>query len=56
MLFLEGKDRKALAAALRGFPELEVTEAGLKANTVPVQFVYGSREAKLLTDGIEPSR
>lgn len=55
-LFLKGKDRKALAAVLRGFPGLEVTEVELTANRVPVQFVYGSREAKLLTDGIEASR
>jgi pimeloyl-ACP methyl ester carboxylesterase len=54
--FLKGKDRKALAAVLRGFPELEVTEAELKANKVPVQFVYGSKEATLLTDGIGATR
>jgi hypothetical protein len=30
-----------------------VAEAELKAVKVPVQFVYGSREVKFLTDGIE---
>lgn len=55
-LFLRGKDPKALAAALRGFPGLVVTEAELKASTVPVQFVYGSREVKFLTDGVAAAR
>jgi pimeloyl-ACP methyl ester carboxylesterase len=41
-LFLGGKDQKALAAVLRGFPDLEVTEQELKAVRVPVRFVYGS--------------
>ena len=54
--FLNGKDQKALAAVLRGFPGLEVTEAELKANTVPVQFVYGSREAPFLKDAIAAAR
>jgi pimeloyl-ACP methyl ester carboxylesterase len=55
-LFLKGKDQKALAAVLRGFPGLEVTEADLKANKVPVQFVYGSREAPFLKDEIAAAR
>ena len=41
---------------LRGFKGLEVTEAELKAVKVPVQFVYGSREAKFLKDGIVAAR
>jgi len=55
-LFLKGKDQKALAAVLRGFPGLEVTEAKLKANKVPVQFVYGSRESPFLKDAIVAAR
>jgi pimeloyl-ACP methyl ester carboxylesterase len=55
-LFLKGKDQKALAAVLRGFPGLEVTEAELKANKVPVQFVYGNREASFLKDAIAAAR
>jgi len=42
--FLAGKDQQALAAVLRSMKATEVTEAELKANTVPVQLVYGSRE------------
>jgi pimeloyl-ACP methyl ester carboxylesterase len=55
-LFLKGKDQKALAAVLRGFPELVVKEEELKAAKVPVQFVYGSLEAKFLKDGIAASK
>ena len=55
-LFVWGKDQKALAAVLRGFKGLEVTEAELKAAGVPVQFVYGSREATFLKDGIAAAR
>jgi pimeloyl-ACP methyl ester carboxylesterase len=55
-VFVRGKDQKALAAVLRGFPGLEVTEAELKAARVPVQFVYGSREAAFLKDGIAAAR
>src|SRR5207244_13049280 len=55
-LFLRGKDQKALAAVLRGMPGLAVTEAELRANKVPVQFVYGSREAAFLKDLIAASR
>lgn len=40
-LVLSGKDQKALSAVLRGMKELEGTEDQLKANIVPVQFVYG---------------
>ena len=55
-LFLRDKDQKALAAVLRGMPGLEVTEAELRANRVPVQFVYGGREAKFLKDLIAASK
>lgn len=48
--FLGGKDQKALAAVLNGQQGWQVTEAELKANTVPVQFVYGDREATFLKD------
>ncbi|QEL18674.1 alpha/beta fold hydrolase [Limnoglobus roseus] len=55
-LLLRGKDPTALAAALRGFAELEVTDAELKAVKVPVQFIHGSREVKLLAEGIAAVR
>jgi len=55
-LFLKGKDPKALAAVLRGFSGLVVTEAELKAVEVPVQFVYGSKEVKFLTAGIQAAK
>jgi pimeloyl-ACP methyl ester carboxylesterase len=55
-LFMGNKDQKALAAVLRGTPGLAVTEAELKANKVPVQFVYGSREAPFLKDLIAASK
>ena len=55
-LFLGKKDQKALAAVLRGQKGWEVTEAELKANKVPVQFVYGSREAQFLKDIIAASK
>lgn len=45
-LFLGKKDQKALAAVLRGQAGWAVTEAELRANRVPVQFVYGSREVQ----------
>lgn len=46
-LGLAGKDQKVLAAVLRGQKGLAVTEDQLKANKVPVLFVYGSRETIL---------
>jgi pimeloyl-ACP methyl ester carboxylesterase len=55
-LFMANKDQKALAAVLRGMPGLAVTEAQLRANKVPVQFVYGSREATFLKDLIAASK
>jgi pimeloyl-ACP methyl ester carboxylesterase len=55
-LYLGGKDQKALAAVLRGQSGWEVTEAELKANKVPVQFVYGDREAAFLKDRIAASK
>jgi len=55
-LFMGNKDQKALAAVLRGMPGLAVTEAELRANKVPVQFVYGSREAAMLKDLIAESK
>jgi pimeloyl-ACP methyl ester carboxylesterase len=55
-LFIGKKDQTALAAVLRGMPGLAVTDAELRANTVPVQFVYGSREATFLKDLIASSR
>jgi pimeloyl-ACP methyl ester carboxylesterase len=55
-LFLANKDQQALAAVLRGMPGLAVTEAQLRANKVPVQFVYGSREAPFLKDLIAASK
>ncbi len=44
-------DTEALAAVLRALPELEVTEAELRANTVPVLSVAGSRDT--LKKGID---
>ena len=55
-LALRDKDQKALAAVLRGQKELAVTEAQLKANKVPVLFVYGSREAVLLRKRVTESQ
>jgi len=55
-LFLGKKDQKALAAVLRGRKGWEVTEAEMKANRVPVQFVYGSREIAGLKDMVTASR
>lgn len=55
-LFLGKKDQKALAAVLRGRTGWEVTEAELKANRVPVQFVYGSREIAALKDIVAASK
>ena len=55
-LFMGNKDQKALAAVLRGMPGLTVTAAELRANKVPVQFVYGSREATFLKDLIAASK
>ena len=55
-LVLRDKDQKALAAVLRGQKELAVTEAQLKANKVPVLFVYGSREAVLLKERVTESQ
>lgn len=39
-------DQKALAAVLRGNTRIEIAEENLKANTVPVLFVYGDLEWK----------
>jgi pimeloyl-ACP methyl ester carboxylesterase len=55
-LFIGKKDQKALAAVLRGRKGWEVTEAELKANKVPVQFVYGSREIASLKDIVAVSK
>ena len=41
-LALLGQDQKALAAVIRGLPQLEVPAEKLKATKVPVAFVYGS--------------
>lgn len=55
-LFVGEKDQKALAAVLRGQAGWKVAEPELKANKVPVRFVYGGREAAFLKDLIEASR
>jgi pimeloyl-ACP methyl ester carboxylesterase len=52
---LKGKDQMALAAVLRGFPRMTVTEAELKANKVPLQFVYGDREVGFIKDIVAAS-
>jgi pimeloyl-ACP methyl ester carboxylesterase len=45
--FALGKqDQKALAAVLRGMTGMEVAEEKLRANAVPVLFVYGDLEGK----------
>jgi pimeloyl-ACP methyl ester carboxylesterase len=51
-LALLGQDQKALAAVIRGLPKLEVSAEKLKANRVPVAFVYGTKEAEALTTQI----
>ena len=43
-LVIGKKDQKALAAVLRGQVGLFVTEQELKANNIPVRFIYGSQE------------
>jgi pimeloyl-ACP methyl ester carboxylesterase len=43
-MIIGDQDQKALAASVRGGMTLEVTEAQLKANRVPVQFIYGSND------------
>jgi pimeloyl-ACP methyl ester carboxylesterase len=48
--FVGTKDQKALAAVLRSQKGWEVTEAEVKANKVPVQFVYGDREVGFLQE------
>jgi hypothetical protein len=48
-LALFGQDQKALAAVIRGLPRLEVGTEKLKANKVPVSFIYGTKEAEGLT-------
>lgn len=53
---LGNNDQKALAAVLRGQQELTVTEAQLKANTVPVLFVHGSRESVLIKERVTKSQ
>lgn len=45
-LALGKQDQKALAAVLRGMTGMEVAEEKLKANAVPVLFVYGDMEGK----------
>lgn len=55
-LVLGGKDQKALAAVLRGQDSFEVTEAKLKANKVPVQFIYGSLEAAPLKEVVTAAK
>jgi pimeloyl-ACP methyl ester carboxylesterase len=55
-LFLGGKDQKALSAVFRGMNGMEVTEDNLKANTVPVQFVYGRLERQPNVDLMSGSR
>ena len=52
-ILLKGKDQQALAAVMRSQSQLEVTEAELAASTVPVQFVYGGREAACKLDVID---
>jgi pimeloyl-ACP methyl ester carboxylesterase len=47
-LVVLGQDQKAFAACIRGLAKLEVTAEQLKANKVPVAFVYGSKEAEML--------
>nr|BAN08463.1 hypothetical protein [uncultured bacterium] len=51
-LALGDNDQKSLAAVIRGQKELVVTEAQLKANKVPVQFVYGSQESDLVKERV----
>ena len=46
------KEQKALAAILRSGKELAVTEDQLKANKIPVLFVFGSRESAPFKEGI----
>jgi pimeloyl-ACP methyl ester carboxylesterase len=48
--FIGKKDQKAFAAVLRSRKGWEVSEAEMKANKVPVQFVYGDREVGFLKD------
>lgn len=55
-LALGDNDQKALAAILRGQKELEVTEAQLKANKVPVLFVHGSQESDLVKERVTETR
>ena len=50
------RTRRRWPPSCAGQPGWTVTEAELKANKVPVQFVYGSREATFLKDLIEASR
>jgi pimeloyl-ACP methyl ester carboxylesterase len=51
-LALLGQDQKALAAVMRGLPKLEVSAEKLKANKVPVAFIYGTKEAEGLATQI----
>jgi pimeloyl-ACP methyl ester carboxylesterase len=55
-LALLGQDQKALAAVIRGLPQLEVPAEKLGANKVPVAFIYGSKEAEMLTAQIATAR
>jgi pimeloyl-ACP methyl ester carboxylesterase len=41
---LAGQDQKALAAVIRGLEGLQVTDAQLKANKVPVLMIYGDQD------------
>ena len=43
-MIIGSQDQKALAACTRGGLKLDVTEAQLKANKLPVLIVYGSKE------------
>ncbi len=47
-LLVQGQDQKALAAVIRGIPELEITGDQLQAIKLPVLFVYGSKEGEAL--------
>ena len=53
---LIGQDPKALAAVIRSLPKLEVKPEELKANRVPVAFIYGSKEAEGMRAQIDSAR
>ncbi len=50
---LVNKDQAALGAVMRSQPQLEVAAADVAACRVPVQFIYGDREASWKVDVIE---